>query len=58
MATLQQLLAFVASHGMVEPRVEGDAIVFGVEAVYPDGHVEIEWETVRTVREARNALGY
>lgn len=55
---LRRLLAFVASHDMIAPRIEGDAVVFGVEAVWPDGKVDIIWERVTTVREARNALGY
>jgi hypothetical protein len=57
--TLDRLLAFVASHDMVDPHIDGDAVVFGVEFTI-NGHLSpfCEWERVSTVREARNALGY
>jgi hypothetical protein len=56
---LSRLLAFVASHGMVEPHIQDDAVVFGVELAL-DGKVlpYVEWERVTNVREARDALGY
>lgn len=56
---LPRLLAFVASHDMENPRIEGDAVVFGIASFHADkGRGPTEWVTVRTVRQARNALGY
>lgn len=55
---LEQLLKFVASHDMVEPHIEDDAVVFGVEWIDRQGNEGIVWERVSTLSEARDALGY
>lgn len=55
---LENLFSFVASHDFVNPHIDGDAVVFGVEAVWPDGRVEIQWERVSTLSQARDAMGY
>lgn len=57
--TLNRLLAFVASHEMVEPHIDGDDVVFGVELSLNGRLLPfVEWNRVSTVREARDALGY
>jgi hypothetical protein len=56
---LAALKDFVASHGMHNVRIEADAVVFEVECWHaPTNTTSYETETVRTVREARDALGY
>lgn len=56
---LDRLLAFVASHEMVEPHIDGCDVVFGVELSLNGRLLPfVEWNRVSTVREARDALGY
>jgi hypothetical protein len=59
MSNLESLLRFVASHDMVEPHIDGDEVVFGVElALAGDILPYCEWQRVSTIHEARDALGY
>lgn len=56
---LDSLLAFVTSHNMVLPHIDGDSVVFGVELTLNGELLPFcEWERVHTMKEARDALGY
>lgn len=58
MDQIQKIAAFVASHDMPLARVVDDAVEVSCEVVM-DGAVFCSMpETVRTVREARDWLGY
>lgn len=66
MTHLQQIARFIASHDVPMVRVTGDAVELAYEVVQsracvgqPDaGAVWCEIATVRSMREARDVLGY
>lgn len=61
---LNNLLAFVKSHDMVDPRIVGESVVFGIEEVWPEvpgeekRRVTVAEVTVHTFKQARDELGY
>lgn len=57
-ASLTRLAAFVASHDMPMVRVVGDAVEFACDVIGSDGAHWQELSKVRSISEARDALGY
>ncbi len=55
--TLSSLVRFVESHGF-RARVVNGAVCFEVPFVTASGATGSETQTVRTLKQARNALGY
>ena len=58
MQTLEQIARFVRSHDMPMVRIVGDAVEFASDVIMADGAHWQELTKVRSLREARDALGY